>query len=476
MSNTGQPNHKVIPIQKALFLFVGKAIPIIVLFFISILYSRKLSYEDYGKFQSLWMYTNLLNVIISFGFTSLLLSSNLSTLAAFVKRHLKKIIPAYAGLLILTVLVFLLYVNNINLATKGLLIAFVMIQSISLVWETLLIKLHKEQIVLLINFIYSLFFFAWHYFILMNEFSLNNLIRGIIIISIIKFIAMLLLNKKRDIKSEPVNDKLYFKHWTYLGLNDITGVLSRWIDKLLLVYLLTPADFAVFFNGSFEIPLFALMISVVGSVMLIEMSRSASSGEKVIQLFIESFRLLSIIVFPLFLFLFFFRTELFAVIFKHKYDASIQIFLISIFIILVRINNYGSILQYYQKGNKIMAGSLLDICMAIILMICLYPLLGTRGVALAIVIATYCQVWYYLLQSAKVLNTNVLSFVPLKSLVITFVIMLTLYACLYYVLFSSTDTIRLLAGVFATILVIAFNLYLYFSKKRSINYGLITKA
>lgn len=476
MSNSAQPNYKGLPVQKYIFLFLGKAIPVIILFVITILYSRKLSYEDYGKFQSIWMYTNLLNVIISFGITSLLLSSNLSSLITFLKINLTIITWAYTLLSGLTVVMFFLIEKHFSLSIKSLLILFVVVQSISSVWETLLLKLHKEIVILLINFLYSLLFLVWHYYILMHQFNLNYLIIGVIFISIAKLVVMVLIKQRHQIANEPPDDTLYYKHWIFLGLNDITGVLSRWIDKLLLIYLLTPGDFAIFFNGSFEIPLFGLLVSVIASVMLIEVSKDTSTKERVMQLFRESCRLSSLIVFPLFLFLIFFKEELFGVIFKHKYDASIPIFLISIFIILIRINNYSSILQYYQKGSKIITGSLLDISIAVILMICFYPLLGTKGVALAIVIATYCQVMYYLWQSAKVLNTTILSFVPLKILIKTFIIMLLLYTFLYYILHDTSDNLKVVAGTIATIIFIFIGLYLFFSKKRITNYGFITKT
>ncbi|MEO6738401.1 MAG: oligosaccharide flippase family protein [Ginsengibacter sp.] len=462
--------------QKSVYLFLGKAMPVIMLFFITIIYSRKLSYDDYGTFQSVWMYTNLLTVTISFGITALLLSSNLSSFFAFAKKHLIKIISAYLLLLMVSMSIFFWYGKNFSIGVKFLLILFVLIQIISTVLETLLIKSHKERIVFIINFIYSLLFFGWHYYILSKGYNLSNLIEGIIILSIARFTGMFFFRQKTSVIPGPLNDKQYFKHWTYLGLNDITGVLSRWIDKLLLVYLLTPGEFALFFNGSFEIPLFGLLVSVVGSVMLIEISKNISTKEKVMQLFKESFRLLSLIVFPLFLFLLFFRFELFSVVFKNKYNASVPIFLISIFILPVRINNYGSILQYYQHGNKIMTGSLLDIILAVILMTLFYPFLGTRGIALAIVLATYCQAFYYLSQSAKVLQTDILSLIPVKALAQTFVLMLMLYTCLYYSLHKASDNLKLSAALMATIIFIFIGLYKYSSKKRSTKYVLISKT
>ncbi|MEO5782250.1 MAG: oligosaccharide flippase family protein [Ginsengibacter sp.] len=470
--------YRALLIQNSFWLFTGRAMPVIVLFLITILYSRRLSYEDYGRFQSVWMYTNLLNVIISFGITSLLLSSNLLVLAAFVNKYLSKIISAYLLLWIAVMSLFFLSVKNFNNVTKFFLISFVIIQSTCTVWETLLIKFHKEKIVFIVNFIYSLFFLGWHYYILTHQYNLQDLIEGIIVMSIAKFMIMLVIKQrqKQELVPEQLNDKLYFKHWIYLGLNDVTGVLSRWVDKLLLVYLLTPTDFALFFNGSFEIPLFGLLVSVIGSVMLIEISKNISTKEKVVQLFTESSRLLSVIVFPLFFFLLFFRTELFEVVFKNKYDASISIFIISIFVLPIRINNYSSILQYYQKGNKIMYGSLLDICLAVILMLSLYPLFGTRGVALAVVIATYCQVFYYLWQSAKVLHTGILSLFPIKTLSVTFVIMLLLFTGLYFMIERFSDSIKLFGGMIFTIIIILTGLYLYFKKQPNTTYVLTTKT
>ena len=67
--------YKALFNPKKLLVFTGRSMPLIVLFLIAILYSRRLSYDDYGTFQSVWMYANIINVIISFGFSSVILSN-----------------------------------------------------------------------------------------------------------------------------------------------------------------------------------------------------------------------------------------------------------------------------------------------------------------------------------------------------------------------------------------------------------------
>lgn len=454
MTNSVNQNYKPIAARKFFWLFLGRVFPVLVLFLISVIYSRKLNYNDYGTFQSVWMYANIVNVIISFGLSAVILSTNLNFLFSFIKNNRKKLGIFYLSLWIVGLTVFFFFAKNFNTPLKFLLIAFIVIQNISTVIETLLIKRQGEKISFSINFIYSILFFGWHIYILLTTYSLYSLVAGITILSVLKLIAMILVPVKKEQYEEVQDEKHFLTHWSYLGMYDVLGVIAKWIDKIFLLYLLTTADFAVFFNGSFEIPLFGLLISVTGSFLLIEISGNTQLTDKIIKLFRESFNLLSGIVFPLFLFLFFFRKELFSLAFNDKYNASLPIFVISIFVLPLRINSYSVILQCFGHGKKILSGALLDIGIAIILMFVLYPLIGTRGIALAIVLSTYCQMIYYLWHSAKILNTSIFQILPLQKLAIKFLIMLALYVVLFFILSGIELKLKLfIAAIFTAIIV-----------------------
>ena len=457
--------------QKKIWLFTGRAMPVIVLFLIAILYSRRLSYDDYGTFQSVWMYANIVNVIISFGFSSVILSTNLSFLFLFIKNNRKLITGFYIALWIAGLTVFFFFAKNFNTTKKFLLIAFIIIQNIITVAETLLIKQGREKLSFAINFFYSLLFLGWHLYILLSHYNLANLIAGITAISIVKLVVILLVPVKSENYEEVDDEKHFLAHWIYLGMNEVLGVISKWVDKVFLLYLLTASDFAVFFNGSFEIPLFGLLISVAGSLMLIEFSANITMTDKIQALFRESFNMLSTIVFPLFFFLFFFREEIFSLIFKDKYNASVPIFAISIFILPLRINNYSVILQCFSQGKKIMMGSLIDIVIALILMISLYPFMGSRGIALSIVISTYCQVFYYLWHSAAILKIPVSRLLPVQNLVIKFGIMFILYLVIFLLLQNSSIPVKLLVAVVFTTLVTGIGMWGYFKTFLKNNYG-----
>ncbi len=456
MINSVNPNYKSLAVQKFSWLFVGRVLPVLILLAITILYSRRLPFEDYGKFQSVWMYSNVVNVIISFGLSAVILSTNSKFLFSFIKKNKKKLVIFYSSLWLSGLTAFFLLAKNFYPSLKILLIFFIVIQNISVIYETILIKNHGEKKSLLINFIYSLLFLCWHLFVLYTGYFLFNLMAGVCILSVLKLIAMILVLVKEELHEKPISENSFLSHWGYLGLNDILGVISKWMDKIFLLYLLTAGDFAIFFNGSFEIPLFGLLISVAGSFLLIEISGNLGHTDKIKKLFRGSFLSLSSIVFPVFFFLYFFGEDLFSILFKDKYNASLPVFVISIFILPLRISNYSVILQCYSQGKKILWGSLLDILIAVILMLLLYPIMGTRGVALAIVIATYCQTLFYLWNSAKILNTSVTRILPLPQLATKFLLLLTLYIGLFFLLSGIEQKSKLiLAFLFTGFVVLA---------------------
>lgn len=408
------------------------------------------------------MYTNIINVTISFGLPAVILSTNVNFFLSFINSNKRKLSSFYFLLSFLVLSVFFLFAKNFSSSLKFLLIGFIIIQNIITISETFLIKGGGEKISFVINLFYSILFFGWHMYVLRSGYSLYHLITGIIFISIIKCIAIIFAPKKREDHENIYGEKDFLIHWRYLGMNEVLGVISKWIDKVFLLYLLTSADFAIFFNGSFEIPLFGLLISVMGSFLSIEISRNTLHLDKVKKLFRESFNALSIIVFPLFFFLFFFGKEIFSLVFNDKYNASLPVFFISIFILPLRINNYSVILQCFSKGKKILVGSVIDICISIVLMLLFYPFMGTKGIALAIVIATYCQVFYYLWHSSIVLNIPFVQIIPLKKLSIRLLLYFVLYFALFYLLSKIGLKIKLFTTAVLTGLIVMTGLIKYF--------------
>ena len=413
--------------RKYFWLFLGRLLPLFSLFGITVLYSRRLGYAAYGAYQSVWMYANIVNVVVSFGFSSVLLSANLPYFLRFLRDHRRRLVSFYTVLSILTFGAFFLLAKNFSGGLKLLLIAFMVVQNVITVAETILLKKHGEVVSFVINLVYAALFFGCHVFILLTHYSLSTLMTCLIVLSVAKLAAVIMVPVRGAPEEARAEDEQMVQHWVYMGLTEILGVVSRWIDKIFLLYLLTAADFAIFFNGSFEIPFFGLLISVAGSLMMIEFSRNPGDTSRIISGFRETSDLLSSVVFPLFFFLYFMRGDLFSIVFNNRYQASVPVFAISIFILPLRINNYGAILQCFSKGNRILTGAVLDIGIALGAMAVFYPLMGSRGIVLSIVLSTYLQSLYYLWHSARLLQTGITTLMPFGRLIPKFLVLFALF-------------------------------------------------
>ncbi|MEO5967066.1 MAG: polysaccharide biosynthesis C-terminal domain-containing protein, partial [Ferruginibacter sp.] len=289
-------------------------------------------------------------------------------------------------------------------------------------------------------------------------YSLSNLLWALSIVFLVK---SFLLNINYAENSNIVPAKIIGKQWLYLGAFDVINVLFKWLDKWVILFLLSLSQFAIYFNGAYEIPVFALMLSAVGNIMLVQMSRNSENNNlKIKEIFHQSSLFLAPIVFSSFFFLFFYYKPFFLLLFTEKYIESLPVFFIAIFIIPVRITNYTAALQVLHKSNLIVRGAILDFAFAVLLMTILFPIFKLQGVILSFVISTWVQAIYYLYQTSKILKISFSSTLPFKRLG-KILIFALIYSLLGFVMSENfNDTWKLLIGVTITL---AFMVYHIFS-------------
>ncbi|MFN0081056.1 MAG: lipopolysaccharide biosynthesis protein [Ferruginibacter sp.] len=452
--------------------FVGRLLPILVLVVISILYSRKLSYDDYGKFQTFWIYSNVLNIIVAFAMPSIILANRDVVFHFFMSAYKKKIGVFYVALYIAVAVVFYLSVHNLFPAIKFCILVFIALQFASTVADTFLIKRNQLNLYFVANFIYSILFLAIHLYFYFNVFDLQLLVYSLLGLVAAKSLLLFFIKKPAVDAHDSTVANIFFKNWLYLGANEMVGVIARWLDKMYVVFLLSAANFAIFVNGTIEIPLFAVLISAAETFMLTKISHNVTDKKQSALIFKESFKLLSFISFPVFFMLLLVHEEAFSIVFNNRYNQSVPIFLISIFIIPVRINHYSVILQCYHASNKILAGAVIDILLALVLMTFLYPAFGVAGVALAIVLSTYVQVFYYLWHSAKLIKVGMSDLVPFAFLAKLFLGLALLYLCFFFLkyCFSPLAFVVIVFALTTIVIALAFIYYFYYSKNKLIKH------
>ena len=206
--------------------------------------------------------------------------------------------------------------------------------------------------------------------------------------------------------------------WLQLGINDVITVLFRWADKFILSLILAKELFAVYFNGSAEIPFLPILFSAVSSAAVQHWANNhvAQESQNKIPILHYSARILSSIMFPLFFFFIFFNESFLTIVFSAKYVSAIGIFVCTQLVLPLRAYPFTALLQSEHRGDIINKGAMIDFVMACILMYPLYVLLGLPGVALSFVISTYWQAAYYLQQTAKLIKVPITDLVPFRLL------------------------------------------------------------
>jgi O-antigen/teichoic acid export membrane protein len=424
------------------------------------LYSRNLSVAEYGLYQSIWLYINVVSVISLFGLPSIILSSSVSSIRLWINKNKKKFIFLSLLLNITPSLYVLLAANEYNHTIKLLLLILIIIQNISIITETIVIKKKKEKIVLLSNLIFSTGYLICHLIILYYNYSLISILTTLVLMFIIKTVILWIFAMQNVTALPSKTVKPLGNQWLYLGLYDVLSVVFKWVDKWVILFFISASQFAVYFNGSYEIPLFGLMISAVGSIMLVDLSGQNDNATKVKSLFKNSSKLLASIVFPSFCFLFFYNQDFFTLIFSVKYIAAIPIFTISIFILPLRITNFTAALQVYNRNDLIVKGAVLDLIIAVVLMAILYPILKLQGLALAFVLSTYVQAGYYLWHTGKLINKKISYFFPFKKLFFIMTSSAIITGLSYYLFLFFTYPLNIISGIIVCIILITTYLFL----------------
>jgi O-antigen/teichoic acid export membrane protein len=409
-------------ISNTISLIISKLIPAALLTLINILYSRGLNHSDYGIYQTVWSFVNVCVIITTFGIPRYIMT--FGNIYSYSKIEVGKILLLTFILTLLPVSAYLFfYYQYVDFTSKALLIAMLISQSLYLIQEANTISLLNNRMLVTSNILYAALLFAAHVIILYyTGYSLNYCLWAIVIISALRNILVWQLSTSYRKQFNSITTKNIFNtaELFWFGLNDSLQVVTKWFDKLLLLLLLPPAQYAIYFNGTYEIPLIGIALVSFQSIITSVSAQTPDNEEKQLKLFNTASLYMSGILFPLFAFAFIYSNEIINLLFGNSYNQSAILFAISALLLPMRICSYTVLLQLKQKGKIIVAGSVIDFAAAVALMIILYPLFSLPGIVLAVVIATYIQAGFYLYQICKLYVIQISELLPLRKLLFRF--------------------------------------------------------
>jgi len=417
------------------FIFAVRFFPSLANLLVMIWYSRHLSETQYGNYQHFWIHLLIIYPVICFGIHVLLITYSRSFILSLLRRIKTKYYVLYFIWAISWSALFgWLQWSSLSL-TFVVPFLFIFFYALSFIFESYLIVSGVYKNLTVISVLYSIIFCGIHWCVLADGFSLQSLFLYLLLLTAVRFgvycgIAIVNIRNYRETQTRKEAPLGHISSlWLHLGLYDISQVLFSYIDKFIISILLTASVTAVYFNGSQNIPFLPLLLSAAGSAVLMQLAAGKQQDEAAdtIRLMNQTGRVLSCIVFPLFFFLLFFRTELVVWLLTDKYIPAIPVFFVSILVLPVRAYSYTTVLQRMHKGRIINAGALADLLLACGLMYPLYKWLGLPGVALSFVISTYLQAAFYLFYSARLLHTTPLKLIPYANWLLKLLIFAALF-------------------------------------------------
>ncbi|MCK4304321.1 MAG: oligosaccharide flippase family protein, partial [Candidatus Eisenbacteria sp.] len=205
-----------------------------------------------------------------------------------------------------------------------------------------------------------------------------------------------------------------------MGAAAATGLLTRQLDKLIVSSGFSTEQFAVYANGSYEIPLISILTLSVTAVLVPAIVRAQAQGDvtEIRRLWHGAARRMAWLFFPAFSFLFIAAQPLMVFLFSEKYAASAAPFRVFLFLLPLRIAFYGAFLRALGKTRPILITSLGAMVISLVLALVLIRIepLGFLAPAIAAVIASYWAAWYSIRVALRTLNWRWREYFPWRAL------------------------------------------------------------
>jgi len=418
--------------KNAINLFIFNIVNTLAQFLIVIILSHNLEKSDYATFRQLFLPFEMIAPILGIGLSS--------SIFYFYSRFTEKSKLLQVCLLLLAIACLLFqislnvgidqllsqHLNNPDLKNYlSILGLFSFFSLANTVLYSYFILEDKVKYSILINSLANLVLVTCVYIFSVKFPNLSAVIYIRVIIYGVIMLAMLtsssLFKDKylsfRELKSDCIK---VCKGSLPIGLSLFIGALSFQIDKLLVSNLSSPERYAVYINGAFEVPLIAVITTSISgaSFGLFSVYCKDKNFSAAIDLFRKIIVVSSLIIFPCFFYLFIEAKAVITVLFGEGYQESYIVFRIYLFLLTIRVIQYGNVLIALGKSNILLVRSIIELILSLILSIVFFKIFDINGVALGVV--TSVLLWtvpYNLYIIKKGFNSTINSIIPFRPII-----------------------------------------------------------
>jgi O-antigen/teichoic acid export membrane protein len=205
-----------------------------------------------------------------------------------------------------------------------------------------------------------------------------------------------------------------------MGTAAMVGLLARQIDKIIVSANFPPERYAVYANGSYDVPLINVLTLSVTAVLIPAIVRARARGEtpEIRRLWHGAARRMAWLFFPAFCFLFVAAKPVMVFLFSGQYADSAAPFRILLLLLPIRIAFHGGFLRALGKTRPILVGAAGSLLISVLLALGLVRIeaLGFLGPAIASVIAAWWAAGYAIHVATKTLDWGWRDYFPWRTL------------------------------------------------------------
>lgn len=176
-----------------------------------------------------------------------------------------------------------------------------------------------------------------------------------------------------------------------LGIGNVINRTALSLDKVVVASLCTPEVFAIYSNGAIEVPLVRILTGSMTSVLVPEMSSLCQQDRhrEALELVKRGAAKCALILYPAMFAMFGLAHELVIVLFSEVYLESALPFRVFLFILPIRVMNYGAMFMSAGKSHLILIRSVGDLLFNFLLTVLLVKTMGYIGATVAALGAIY---------------------------------------------------------------------------------------
>jgi O-antigen/teichoic acid export membrane protein len=237
-----------------------------------------------------------------------------------------------------------------------------------------------------------------------------------------------------------------------LGVATMVSVVALQLDKIIVGMMCSAEDFATYALGAMEVPFIGVITGSITMVMLVEMRKHVSAGERMeaLQLFHRVAEKSAYVLLPVMCFFLVTADCFMQLLYGIDYAESAYAFRFYLLLLPIRCVVFGSLLISLGKNAFILKRSLLDLTVNGFLSVMMVSYMGPKGAVIATVTTIYLwTVPSNLLCISRAIGVSAYSVLPLRKMVSILVILLPLVCLSLLAVYLLRDASNL--SVFLTV-------------------------